>query len=59
MKENSEDDSQQFKSEQLEITETSETSKNATKEINNTINIIEKNVKEEALIVSNKETDGN
>ena len=35
MKENSDDDSPQFKSEQLEITETSETSKNAI-EINNT-----------------------
>ena len=58
MKENSEDNSQQFKSEQLEIAETSENSKN-TKEINNSINISEKNVKEEALIVSNKETDGN
>jgi hypothetical protein len=52
MKENSDDDSPQFKSEQLEIAETSETSKN-TKEINNTTNILEKNVKEEALIVSN------
>ena len=52
MKENSDDDSPQFKSEQLEITETSKTSKNA-KEINNTTNILEKNVKEEALIVSN------
>ena len=58
MKENSEDNSQQFKSEQLEIAETAENSKN-TKEINNSINISEKNVKEEALIVSNKETDGN
>ena len=62
MKENSEDDSQQFKSEQLElaeISETTETSENKQEINNNSINIQEKNVKEESLIVSNKETDGN
>jgi len=59
MKENSEDDLQQFKSEQLELAEISETSENKQEINNNSINIQEKNVKEESLIVSNKETDGN
>jgi len=58
MKETLDEDSQHLNSEKLEIEEISETINN-TKEVNNSTNIPEKNVKEEALIVSNKETDGN
>ena len=58
MKETLDEDSQHLNSEKLEIEEISETINN-TKEVNNSTNIPEKNVKEEALIVLNKETDGN